>query len=115
MCFPPGNAHTCYTELAGSRVCTYCDKNEKLNSLIGQLQELELHYFNVLKLLYFFIWVNIKIFAIRIHVELMYKKKKEREKTLKRIISSPPLLPYMPILLLQLPKAIACFVPGRLG
>lgn len=50
-----------------------------------------------------------KIFAILIHVELMDEKKTETEKTLKIIISSPPLLPCMPILLLQLPKAITLF------
>lgn len=56
----------------------------KLNFLIGQLQELELHYFNVFQTaLLFLILVNMKIFAILIHVELMYEKKKEMEKNFK--------------------------------
>lgn len=41
---------------------------EMKSKLIGQLQVLEFHYLNSLKLLYFFILVNIKMFAILIHV-----------------------------------------------
>lgn len=46
----------------------YMSVTEMKSQLIGQLQELEFHYLNSLKLLYFFILVNIKMSVILIHV-----------------------------------------------